>query len=81
MRASSNVFSGPPPLGPSAQPLDRLIAFGHARLRFPRENQEIARTALDGRAVVPFGPSAAMTPRHIRMPLTQLSVEGLTWRS
>src|SRR4029078_2399670 len=25
---------GPPPLGPGAPPLDRLIAYGHARLKF-----------------------------------------------
>lgn len=72
----ARVLSGPPPLGPGAEPLDRLIAFGHARLRFLRENQEIARAALDGRATVPFGPPAAMAQHHIRMLLTQLSVDA-----
>ncbi len=72
----ARVLSGPPPLGPGAEPLDRLIAFGHARLRFLRENQEIARAALDGRATVPFGPPASMAQQHIRMLLTQLSVDA-----
>ena len=29
------VLSGPPPLGPGAPPLDRLIAYGRARIGFP----------------------------------------------
>ena len=29
----ASVISGPPPLGPGAPPLDRLLAFGHSRLR------------------------------------------------
>ncbi|MCC6945652.1 MAG: TetR/AcrR family transcriptional regulator [Thermomicrobiales bacterium] len=72
----ARVLSGPPPLGPGAEPLDRLVAFGHARLRFLRENQEIARAALHGRATVPFGPPASMVQQHIRMLLTQLSVDA-----
>src|SRR6201987_3687385 len=30
---------GPPPLGPSAPPLDRLLAYGRARLRFVNEHR------------------------------------------
>lgn len=69
----ARVLSGPPPLGPGAEPLARLIAFGHARLRFLRENQEIARAALDGRATVPYGQPASMAQQHIRMLLALLS--------
>lgn len=68
------VLSGPPPLGPGAEPLDRLVAFGPARLRFLMENREVARAALDGRTPVPFGPPAMMTQRHLRMLLQQMGV-------
>lgn len=68
------VLSGPPPLGPGAEPLDRLVAFGRARLRFLRENREIARAAFDGRTAVPFGPPTTMTQRHIRMLLQETGV-------
>ncbi|WP_210418454.1 TetR/AcrR family transcriptional regulator [Agromyces intestinalis] len=70
------VLAGPPPLGPGAEPLDRLIAFGQERLRFLTENREIARAALDGRTAVPFGPPALMTQRHLRMLLDQLGVDA-----
>lgn len=71
----AHVLSGPPPLGPGAEPLDRLLAFGPARLQFLQENREIARAALGGRATVPSGPPAAMTQRHIRTLLAQLHVD------
>lgn len=70
------VLCGPPPLGPGAEPLDRLVAFGHARLGFLRENREIARAAFDGRTPVPFGPPTTMTQRHIRMLLQQMGVDA-----
>ena len=72
----ARVLSGPPPLGPGADPLNRLIAFGQARLQFLQENREIARAALGGRAPVPSGPPAAMTQRHIGMLLTELQVDA-----
>ena len=43
-----HVLSGPPPLGPGATPLDRLIAYGRARVGFLIGHREIARAALDG---------------------------------
>jgi AcrR family transcriptional regulator len=42
------VLSGPPPLGPGAAPLERLIAYGRARAGFMVGRREIARAALDG---------------------------------
>ena len=72
----ARVLSGPPPLGPGAEPVDRLIAFGRARLQFLRENREIARAALGGRAIVPSGPPSAMTQQHIRMLLAQLQLDA-----
>jgi len=72
----ARVLSGPPPLGPGAEPLDRLLAFGPARLRFLQENREIARAALGGRATVPSGPPATMTGRHLRTLLAELHVDA-----
>ncbi len=70
------VLSGPPPLGPGAEPLDRLVAFGPARLGFLMENREIARAALGGRTPVPFGPPAMVTQRHLRTLLQQLGIDA-----
>jgi hypothetical protein len=70
------VISGPPPLGPGAEPLDRLVEFGRARIRFLLENRKIARAALDGRTPVPLGPPAAMTQMHIRVLLRQMSLSA-----
>jgi polyketide synthase 12 len=68
------VLSGPPPLGPGAAPLDRLIAYGRARARFLVGRRDIARAALDGSQPVPAGPRAPMSQVHIRMLLGQLSL-------
>jgi polyketide synthase 12 len=71
------VLSGPPPLGPGASPLDRLIAYGRARAGFMIEHREIARAALDGSQSVPVGRRAPMSQLHIRMLLGQSSPGGL----
>jgi AcrR family transcriptional regulator len=45
-RASQQAFLfGPPPLGPDAPPLDRLIAFGRERLRFVHTHHELLSAA------------------------------------
>jgi len=68
------VLSGPPPLGPGAPPLDRLIAYGRARTDFLISHREIARGALDGRETVPAGSQSPMSREHIRFLLGQLSL-------
>jgi polyketide synthase 12 len=70
----AHVLSGPPPLGPGAPPLDRLIAYGHARIRFLMEHREIARAALDSRQPVPAGAQTALSQTHIRMLLGQVDL-------
>jgi AcrR family transcriptional regulator len=41
-RASQQAFLfGPPPLGPDAPPLDRLLAFGRERIRFVHAHHEL----------------------------------------
>jgi polyketide synthase 12 len=66
------VLSGPPPLGPGAAPLDRLIAYGRARVGFLIEHSEIARAALDGSQPVPTGSETSLSRVHIRMLLGQI---------
>jgi AcrR family transcriptional regulator len=60
------VLSGPPPLGPGAASLDRLIAYGQARISFLAGHREIARNALDGSQPVPAGSQTPMSYVHIR---------------
>jgi len=66
------VISGPPPLGPGAPPLDRLVAYGRARIEFLIGHREIARAALDGRETVPAGSQTPMSRAHIRALLGEM---------
>src|ERR1700733_3106373 len=68
------VLSGPPPLGPGAPPLDRLIAYGRARIGFLTDPREIARAARDGRQPVPAGTETPLSRMHIRALLRQLDI-------
>jgi AcrR family transcriptional regulator len=68
------VLFGPPPLGPGAPPLDRLIAYGRARIDFLIGHGQIARAALDGREQIPAGPETPMSRAHIRFLLGQISL-------
>ncbi len=65
------VLSGPPPLGPGAPALDRLIAYGRARAEFLIEHREIAR-----RESVPVGSQTPMSQMHIRVLLGQIGLSG-----
>lgn len=66
------VLYGPPPLGPGAPPVDRLIAYGRARAEFLIEHRGIVRAALDGRRPVPMGTETALSRMHIGMLLRQI---------
>src|SRR5215475_5042148 len=66
------VLSGPPPLGPGAPPLDRLVAYGRARIDFLMGHREIARATLDGRQRVPAGSQTPMSRAHMRALLGQV---------
>jgi len=68
------VLAGPPPLGPGAAPLDRLIAYGRARTGFLIEHCDIARAALDGQLPVPAGSQSPMSQLHIRILLGQMDL-------
>ncbi|MFJ5019012.1 TetR/AcrR family transcriptional regulator [Streptomyces griseoluteus] len=60
------VLSGPPPLGPGADPAERLAAYGRARIAFLLDHHAIARASLDRTQPIPVG-GATMTRPHIRM--------------
>src|SRR5215469_16126719 len=66
------VLSGPPPLGPGAPPLDRLNAYGRARIGFLIGHREIARAALDGRQPIPAGSQTPMSRAHVRFLLGEM---------
>jgi polyketide synthase 12 len=68
------VLSGPPPLGPGAAPLDRLIAYGQARAFFLIGNRDIARGTLDGGQPRSAGARTPLSQPHIRMLLGQLDL-------
>jgi AcrR family transcriptional regulator len=70
------VLSGPPPLGPGAPPLDRLIAYGRARTGFLIGHREVARAALDGKGPVPAGTQTPLSRMHIRYLLQELRLEA-----
>jgi polyketide synthase 12 len=68
------VLSGPPPLGPGAPPLDRLIAYGQARVAFLIDHADIARATLDGGQPIPAGSNTPLSQLHIRVLLGQLDL-------
>jgi AcrR family transcriptional regulator len=68
------VLSGPPPLGPGADALDRLIAYGQARAAFLIRHREIARAAIDGSQPVPAGRRTPLSELHIRVLLGQMNL-------
>jgi len=66
------VLSGEPPLGPGAPALERLIAYGVARIEFLFEHLDIARATLDGGQAVPAGSESPLSRLHIRMLLHEI---------
>ena len=70
------VLAGPPPLGPGAAPLDRLIAYGRARIGFLISHRDIARAALDGHQPIPAGSQTPISQVHIRILLGQMDLGG-----
>ncbi|MDX8033337.1 helix-turn-helix domain-containing protein [Lentzea sp. BCCO 10_0856] len=59
------VMSGPPPLGPGAPAVERLVAFGRARLDFLLEHTVLARASLDTGQPVPVNDSPSLF--HVQM--------------
>jgi AcrR family transcriptional regulator len=68
------VLTGPPPLGPGAPPLDRLVAYGRARIGFLIEHRDVARATLDGSQPIPAGSRTPMSQLHIRVLLSHMNL-------
>ncbi len=66
---------GPPPLGPDAPPLDRLVAFGRERLRFAHTHHALL-SAANRDPQTRHGPPAAVLRRHVRVLLASANTTG-----
>jgi AcrR family transcriptional regulator len=70
---------GPPPVGPGAPPLERLIAVGAARIAWTLEFGELARAA-DASAYNRFDvPPAVLWHHHLEMLLREAGVTSDPW--
>lgn len=70
----ASVLSGPPPLGPGGDPMDRLLAFGASRLRI--NVRHAAMIAAAGRAGEMSLEALSFATMHVRILLSQLGVDG-----
>ena len=70
----ASVISGPPPLGPGAPPMERLLAFGRSRLELNLVLADLIRAAgrAGGRSYAAYS-FVAMHTRHL---LSELEVSG-----
>ena len=73
-----DVMRGPPPLGPGAAPVPRLVAYGRARIAFLYGHFEVARATIDRNGPVP-AEGVEFTRMHIRMllALARLDISDL----
>lgn len=69
-------LSGPEPLGPGAPPLDRLIAYGRARLKMTVDHLDILLEAGADHPDHLSHPVWAMSTQHVRMLLGELGFRG-----
>ena len=70
----ASVLSGPPPLGPGAPPMERLLAFGHSRLATNLTHAELIAAA--GRPGARSVAAVSFTNMHVRYLLGELRVTG-----
>jgi AcrR family transcriptional regulator len=75
-RASQQAFLfGPPPLGPDAPPLDRLVAFGRERICFVHTHRELLSAASRDPHTRHVG-AAAVQRRHVQVLLRAADTSG-----
>ncbi|MDT5174819.1 MAG: hypothetical protein QOG37_2070 [Mycobacterium sp.] len=75
-RASQQAFLfGPPPLGPDAPPLDRLVAFGRERICFAHTHRELLSAANRDPHTRHVG-AAAVQRRHVQVLLRAANASG-----
>lgn len=70
----ASVIGGPPPLGPGAPPLDRLLAFGESRMELNLRHAALIEAA--GNPGARSVAALSFTTMHVRYLLGQLGVEG-----
>lgn len=70
----AHVISGPPPLGPGAPPMERLLAFGHSRIELNLSHARLIEAA--GRAGTRNYAAESFAAMHVRYLLEQLGVHG-----
>jgi AcrR family transcriptional regulator len=70
----SAVISGPPPLGPGAPPMDRLLAFGRSRLEITLTHAALINAA--GQAATRSYAAYSFAAMHVRYLLAELGVDG-----
>jgi AcrR family transcriptional regulator len=69
------ILFGPPPLGPTAPPLERLLAYGRERLQFVHAHQALL-SAATGDAAERYGPPATLHRTHLRVLLAAAGTTG-----
>lgn len=69
------VISGPPPLGPGAEPLERLLAFGRSRLAINLRHADLIEAAAKSTGVRSYA-AYSFAAMHTRYLLGQLRVRG-----
>ncbi len=69
------LMFGPPPLGPGAPPLERLIAYGRDRLQFVWQHRALLSDAFRDQQSR-FGAAAAVHRTHVRMLLQSAGTTG-----
>lgn len=69
------VMSGPPPLGPGADPMTRLLAFGRSRLELNLKHADLIEAAARGTAQHSYA-AYSFAAMHTRYLLSELGVHG-----
>jgi AcrR family transcriptional regulator len=72
----NDFMFGPPPLGPGADPIDRLIAFGRARLELVEVAGEVLRAADSSTELRYIHPAYLLCHAHVAMLLRQAEIPG-----
>jgi AcrR family transcriptional regulator len=70
----ASIISGPPPLGPGAPPMDRLLAFGRSRLEVTLRFADLIRAA--GREGQRSYAAYSFVAMHVRYLMGELGVRG-----
>lgn len=70
----ASVLSGPPPLGPGAPPLERLLAFGHSRMETNLLHGDLIQAA--GHSGARAFAAVSFAAMHVRYLLNEIGVCG-----